>query len=395
MNPNSRGPAGQNPGQDPTQEPSRGVSPAPAGAGPAEAMVERMLESLRQATSSVEMQRIAIWFLGDKCFTAGAAVGAGVDIIDSTVDLLKLLKTLVLADLHDFATGQVNWWRAVDLTFASRLATAKLAAIYFEEEMRQAGEERTALIAELTEALKDPKALFEGMVDSVVEEYKKDGNDFIAHTKANTLEGQFRAGMIFGKALVAILGLITGVAGAAKAVAKLGAKLPRLLKLAKGFKTKRPPKAPSSSAAGDAGGPSKPPTPAPKPKPPEPAPESAAPSAAPSGQQGGPKVHSRYADGTPVLEGQQPPRISGPDPNAQGPHTVLRHDTVNNRTYQGREFDANQNPVRDVDFTSPTYPNGRPRPDHLPPPHQHKWEVNDPKVGPRSGFKRGGGEPLE
>ena len=121
----------------------------------------------------------------------------------------------------------------------------------------------------------------------------------------------------------------------------------------------------------------------------------APPPGAPAPPPGGPRIHSRYADQTPVLEGQQPPRIAGPDPAAQGPHSVLRHDPVNSRTYQGREFDASGNPVRDVDFTNPTFPSGRMRPNHPGPPHQHRFIVNDPAVGPRSGFKRGGPEPIQ
>jgi hypothetical protein len=102
-----------------------------------------------------------------------------------------------------------------------------------------------------------------------------------------------------------------------------------------------------------------------------------------------------YGDGTRVYQGQQPPRIQGPDRDAVGPHTVLRRDTVNDRIYQGRTYDANGNPVLDVDHTIPTYPNGTPRPGHPGPPHQHRWEVNDPAIGPRSGYRRGGPEPLE
>ncbi len=96
------------------------------------------------------------------------------------------------------------------------------------------------------------------------------------------------------------------------------------------------------------------------------------------GGSGGRPIHSRYADGTLVYEDQQPPRFGEPRPDAsaQGPHTQLRWDTHNHRVYQGREFDAAGQPVRDIDFTSPTFPNGTPRPDHLPPPHQHGWGPN-------------------
>jgi hypothetical protein len=114
-----------------------------------------------------------------------------------------------------------------------------------------------------------------------------------------------------------------------------------------------------------------------------------------------PTIHSRYADGTPVFEGQAPNRLPGghrpmPDPTATGPHSQLRWDKISNRIYQSREFDADGYPVRDIDFTSPTYRNGKSRPNHAPPPHQHLWQMNEPQIGPKSGFKRqgGGGSPL-
>lgn len=109
-----------------------------------------------------------------------------------------------------------------------------------------------------------------------------------------------------------------------------------------------------------------------------------------------PKYHSVYEDGHRVPQHGEPARLpEGPDPRAEGAHTRLRWDEQSparsgqgtGRIYQGREFDPHGNPVRDIDFTSPTYPSGRPRPDHLPPPHEHRWFLNDPK-NPRSGYKR-------
>jgi RHS repeat-associated protein len=117
------------------------------------------------------------------------------------------------------------------------------------------------------------------------------------------------------------------------------------------------------------------------------------PSEQPAPPQPPPRIHSVYADGLAVPEGQQPGKITGPDPNAEGPHTVLQWDPNNPRVYKAREYDADGNPVRDIDFTSPTFPSGRPRPDHLPPPHQHVYTPVNPN-NPKAGFKRGGAEPL-
>jgi RHS repeat-associated protein len=109
-----------------------------------------------------------------------------------------------------------------------------------------------------------------------------------------------------------------------------------------------------------------------------------------------PEFHSVYGDGTLVPEGQQPPRIPpGADPGsgqlntpAEGAHTRLRLDpNQGNRVYQGREIDAAGHPVRDVDFTNPTYKSGHPRPGHPGPPHQHQWTPVDP-ANPKAGYRR-------
>jgi len=101
------------------------------------------------------------------------------------------------------------------------------------------------------------------------------------------------------------------------------------------------------------------------------------------------RVHSRYADGTPVYVGQRPRRLGQPtpDPLATGPHSRVRVDETNQRIYQLREFDGSGSPVRDVDMTSPTYPSGHSRPDHPKPPHQHGWEPVDPS-NHGGGFRR-------
>jgi hypothetical protein len=72
---------------------------------------------------------------------------------------------------------------------------------------------------------------------------------------------------------------------------------------------------------------------------------------------------------------------------------VVRWDRVNGRVYQTREYDEHGFPVKDVDFTNPTFPNGTPRPGHPGPPHQHRWKPVDPN-NPAAGFRRGIAELL-
>src|ERR1700722_9843209 len=102
-----------------------------------------------------------------------------------------------------------------------------------------------------------------------------------------------------------------------------------------------------------------------------------------------PPVHSVYGDGVRVCDGQQPRRLGLPEasfnPAANGaPHSVLRWDRVNQRVYQAREFGPGNVPLRDIDFTNPTFPNGTMRPAHPGPPHQHWWHLvvpNKPVAG--------------
>lgn len=105
-----------------------------------------------------------------------------------------------------------------------------------------------------------------------------------------------------------------------------------------------------------------------------------------------PAIYAVYADATPVFDTQRPPRLGSPtssfDPNAFGrPHAVIRWDWVNRRIYQAREYGSGNIPVRDIDFTNPTYPDGRMRPGHPGPPHQHLWQPIDPK-NPAAGYRR-------
>lgn len=84
------------------------------------------------------------------------------------------------------------------------------------------------------------------------------------------------------------------------------------------------------------------------------------------------------------MKGERPARlgVAKPDKDATGyAHTQLRMDMKNKRVYQGREFNAAGQPVRDIDFTAPTFPNGTPRPGH-PIPHQHLW-IENPSGGNR------------
>ena len=58
----------------------------------------------------------------------------------SAVDLLKLVKTFVLADLYDLQHGQVSWWQLMNPAVSVRVLVAKLAEMAFGDAMQKAAE---------------------------------------------------------------------------------------------------------------------------------------------------------------------------------------------------------------------------------------------------------------
>jgi len=130
------------------------ASGPPTAAGPS--MIDALLQRLRSAASSSELQRIAVGVLGPQCFGAGVIAGIGEDIIDSAVELAKLVGRLVLADPNDVATEDLPWWRFADPTVTARMLAGKLALVFFKEEIKQAAAERDAMLKELGQFFDNP-----------------------------------------------------------------------------------------------------------------------------------------------------------------------------------------------------------------------------------------------
>jgi hypothetical protein len=237
------GPLGRNPEPQDLNDGTmfRGLSPLPGpiGAGAREmhdnlttasepaSDIWHRLQLLREAGDLTTIRQVAVHILAPHCFSVGVIVGISETIISSVVDLVSLCRTLVLADLHDLYTGQTCWsCIALDSAYRSRKMMATLAGILFPDELRKAAEERDALIRELTEAIQNPLEAFAELAQNVVAKYKKDWEDFKTHMTANTLEGWFHAGRIFGRVVCDIFMVVLNVVGAVRIIARL----PRLFK---------------------------------------------------------------------------------------------------------------------------------------------------------------------
>lgn len=187
------------------------------------------LNKLRNSSDGRELEKIAVYLFGPQCFSIGVIAGIGLDLINTAVDLFKMVWMFVLADLHDLSAGEMTWRK-----YASpKTLFAEVVASIYEEELREAAAERDALLKELGEAFKNPGETFENVSNDIVQGYANDWQEYQRNMASLTLDGQYNAGKIFGGLLVDIIGLLTGVAGLGKSGAKLASKLPKLASRAK------------------------------------------------------------------------------------------------------------------------------------------------------------------
>lgn len=214
---------------------------------------DRLLRALDRIADAASLRQFVVAALGPQCFAAGVLAGAGADVIGSAVDLLKLVKTFVLADLHDLDSAKFSAWSFAGPLGATRLLVAKAAGAVLGEQMRTAAAERDALIKEVGEAIRDPGAFFGNLADSVAEGLKKDWAEFNAQMSEGTLEGRYRAGKIFGKLLIQVIALIGGAVAVAKTAAVVAGKLPKLAGLVKRLGPRASTLKPGQTTGGAAG----------------------------------------------------------------------------------------------------------------------------------------------
>jgi hypothetical protein len=201
--------------------------------------------------------------LGDKSFGAGVCYGIVKNPVEGVIGAAALIKTFVFADLYD-SIYRRRWWEnlfsvsplgssAMAAQVAARAALA--AGLLSEAKLKEAFEERTALITELGHVLKDPVEFITSLPAKVADQYKAKWAEFQSNYARPDLKSQFRAGEILGDVLMDLFGLATGVAG----LAKLASKAPRLVRLfQRGGKASKAIAAGSDGMAGGGAGPAGP-----------------------------------------------------------------------------------------------------------------------------------------
>jgi hypothetical protein len=178
----------------------------------------------RATDSWFDVQQIAFGVLGPQSFAAGVVYGLGEGVVTSAADLARLAMTFVLADLYEHSQRR-GLALTLDPLGPVKALSAHVLASQFGDRLREAYDERQALIAELRYAITHPGEVFENIKD----EYATKWARFEALSTQRTLSSQFEAGRIVGEVLLDVLSLV----GGGVVVVKATSKIPRLARLAR------------------------------------------------------------------------------------------------------------------------------------------------------------------
>lgn len=167
----------------------------------------------------VDIQPLAVRYLGSTSFSAGAAYGVGLDVVHSVIEITDLLKVLVLADLYDAAHGPMGGWQISPL----KMLIGRAVGLQLGDKLKEAHDQREELIKALGYAIANPGEFFGNIKEEYVEKWRR----FETLMKEQSLSARFEAGRIFGELLLAVALLIGTGAG----LVKLCSKFPKLLRL--------------------------------------------------------------------------------------------------------------------------------------------------------------------
>ena len=190
----------------------------------------RLLHHLSVATGWIDTSSVIGSLLGNGSFTAGVVAGMGKNLVTSLVDLTRLFRMFTLAEYHQAHHAPSFWERLGHrvLYETMPLGGMSVSALTFgtgiDLEAEKAFEDRQALFKAVAYAFEHPGEVFDKITAQQLAKYE----EFKRAGARHTLSGDFHAGLLFGELLLDVLLIIDG----ATALAKLGAKVPGLLRMA-------------------------------------------------------------------------------------------------------------------------------------------------------------------
>ena len=169
--------------------------------------------------------------LGHESFSAGVAFGMARNLAVSVYQLGDLLKMFAMAE-YDDSQHSGSFWRRIERSMmlgpagaSASITMISLAHFWpgFDRAAKDARDQRDALLQMVACVFEHPGEMLKTISDSQAKKYE----EFKACLERHSLIGNFHAGDLFGELLLDVLMVIDGVA----AIAKIAAKIPRLLEL--------------------------------------------------------------------------------------------------------------------------------------------------------------------
>jgi len=197
----------------------------------AEKYLEQLIGGIKNAADWDSLNRLAAPALGPLSLSAGVVFGLSESLVGDVGSLLGLGKMIVLAGIYRRMQYPLMASAADPVSLALVIAARNIP--WLAAQAKSADEEWQRILAELLAIAKDPVEFIETVGRHIWKGATDDWKNLKAYATRPTVTNDFQAGRIMGRALYQVVMTILLVLSVAGAIAKLAAKFPGLLRLAR------------------------------------------------------------------------------------------------------------------------------------------------------------------
>ncbi len=179
-------------------------------------LLETLLARFEQIADAPDLEKILRHLLGPQCFAIGAVDGIGAEFVAGVPEMLQVVEMLLRAELYDATRrnpASITWQPGGIVRFL----TAQTLYDHFGDLLREAAEERDALVGEIMAVCESPGDFFPSADAANLRKFKR----FVGLGSDSTFESQYQSGRMFGELLFAVLQMIESKAAAPKAISRI------------------------------------------------------------------------------------------------------------------------------------------------------------------------------